>query len=79
MILGGWPNELLAVLSLDFPLLEAYFPAKFHPYFKPRREITSWLTPSDVQHSYFPEGAGLLVSGSPIFINGVLWAAGWPR
>jgi hypothetical protein len=76
VILGGWPNKLLAVLSLDFTLLGAYFPAKFHCYFKPRREITSWLTPSDVQHSYFPEGAGLLVLGSPAFINGILLAAG---
>ncbi len=76
VVSGGWPNELLAALSLDSPLLGAYFPAKLHWYFKPRQEITSWFTPSDVQHSSFPEVAALLVSGPPAFIDGVLSRSG---
>ncbi len=34
--------------------------------------IMSWFAPSDVQNSHFPEGAGLLVSGTPDFIDGIL-------
>ncbi len=64
------------MLSLDLPPLGAYIPAKFHWYFKPRREITSWFVPSDVQHSHFLEGAGLLVSGSSTFIDGMFLASG---
>ncbi len=60
------------MLSLDLPLLGAYFPTKLHWYFKPRGEITSWFAPTDVQNSHFPEGAGLMVSGSPAFIDGIL-------
>ncbi len=76
VVSGGWPKELLAALSLDLPLLGTYFPAKFYQYFKPRQKITSWFTPSDVQHSSFSEGAVLLVSGSPAFIDGVLSRSG---
>jgi hypothetical protein len=36
----------------------------------------SWFTTADVQHSSFPEGAALLVSGSPAFIDGALSRSG---
>jgi hypothetical protein len=72
VIAGGWPSELIAVLLLDLPLLGAYFPTKFHRYFKPRGVVTSWFAPSDVTHSTFPEGTGLLVLGSQTFTNGIL-------
>jgi hypothetical protein len=71
-MMSGWPSELIAVLLLNLPLLGTYFPTKFHQYFKPRGEVTLWFVPSDVNHSSFPEGTGLLVSGSASFIDRVL-------
>jgi hypothetical protein len=79
VISGGWPSELIAELLLDLPLLGAYFPAKFHRYFKLRGKFTPWFVPSDAKHSSFPEGTGLLVLGSSALINGILLGLGLTR
>ncbi len=71
LVAGSWPSDLIAARSLDFPLLGAYFPARYHRFIKPKGDITSWFTPSDVSSS-FPEGTGLLLSGSATFVDRVL-------
>ena len=71
LVAGSWPSDLIAARSLDLPILGAYFPARYHRFFKPKGVITSWFTPSDVPSS-LPEGTGLLLSGSATFVDGVL-------
>jgi hypothetical protein len=68
VVAGGWPSELIAVLSLGLILLGAYFPSKFHWYFKPKGGLTTWFVPSDVKSTVVPEEVGILVLGSPAFI-----------
>ena len=72
VVSGGWPNDLLAVLSLGLPLLGAYFPSKFHQYFKPRVEVLKWSVPSEVKKCQFSEGTVWLISGSRQFIDGII-------
>jgi hypothetical protein len=69
---GGWPSELMAIILLGLPLVGAYFPSRLHWYFKPKGGVTSWFVPSDVKTTVFPEGVGLLVSGSEGFIDGIM-------
>jgi len=73
---GGWPSALMAIISLRLPLIGAYFPPRFHRYFKPKCSVTSWFVPSDIKTTEFPEGVGLLVSGSKRFIDGIMRAVG---
>ncbi len=79
VVSGGWTSELLAILSLDLPLIGAYFPSRLHRYFKPKGGLTSWFVPSDVKTTVFPEGIGLLVSGSKRFIDGIIPDMGLTR
>ena len=67
---------MLAVLSLGPPLVGAYFPPRFHRYFKPTGCVTSWSTPSELNSSSLAAGVGLLVSGSKRFINGIMGTVG---
>jgi hypothetical protein len=76
VVAGGWPSALLAILSLGLPLVGAYFPSRFHCYFKPKGGVTSWFTPSALNTTSLPAGVGLLVSGSKRFINGIMGAVG---
>ena len=76
VVAGGWPSALLAILSLGLPLVGAYFPSRFHRYFKPKGGVTSWFTPSALNTTSLPAGVGLLVSGSKRFINGIMGAVG---
>ncbi len=72
VISGGWPSDLIAVLLLGLTRLGAYFPSKFHQYFKPKGGLTTWFAPSDVKRAVFPEEVGILVSSSPSFVSGIL-------
>jgi hypothetical protein len=69
----------MAIISLGLPLIGAYFPPRFHCYFKPKCGVTSWFVPSDIKTTVFPEGVGLLVSGSERFIDGIMKAVGPTR
>ena len=71
LVAESWPSELIAAKSLDLPILGAYFPARYHRFVKPKGNITSWFTPSDVP-SFYPEVTGLLLSGSATFVDGVI-------
>jgi hypothetical protein len=72
VVLGGWPSELMAIISLGLALVGAYVLSRFHQYFKPKGGVTSWFVPSDVKTIGLPEGVGLLVSGSKQFIKGII-------
>ena len=79
VVAGGWPSALLTILSLGLPLVGAYFPPRFHRYFKPKGGVTSWFTPSALKTTRLPAGVGLLVSGSERFINGIMGTVGPTR
>ena len=79
VVAGGWPSALLAILSLGLPLVGAYFPSRFHRYFKPKGGVTSRFTPSALNTTSLPAGVGLLVSGSERFINGIMGTVGPTR
>ncbi len=79
VVAGGWPSELIAVLSLCLTLLGAYFPSKFHRYFKPKGGLTTWFVPSDVKCTVVPEEVGILVLGSLAFICEILAKIGPTR
>ncbi len=72
VVAGGWPSALLAILSLGLPLVSAYFPSRFHRYFKPKGGVTAWSTPSALNTTSLPAGVGLLASGSARFIDGIM-------
>ena len=67
LVAGSWPSDLIAANLLNHP----YFPARYHRFIKPKGDVTSWFTPSDVTSS-FPEGGGLFLSGSATFVDRVL-------
>ena len=79
VVAGGWPSALLAILSLGLPLVGAYFPPRFHRYFKPKGGVTSWFTPSELTSTRLPAGVGLLVSGSARFVDGIMGTVGPTR
>jgi hypothetical protein len=79
VVAGAWPSALLAILSLSLPLVGAYFPPRFHRYFKPKGGVTSWFTPSELNTPRLPAGVGLLVSGSERFIDVIMGTVGPTR
>ena len=79
VVAGGWPSALMAIISLGLPLVGAYFPPRFHRYFKPKGGVTSWFTPSALNTTRLPAGVGLLVSGSERFIDGIMGTVGPTR
>ena len=79
VVAGGWPSAFMAIISLGLPLVGAYFPPKFHRYFKLKGGVTSWFTPSALKTTRLPEGVGLLLSGSEQFINGIMGTVGPTR
>lgn len=64
-----WPSALISVLALDLPLDAAYFPARFHQYFKPRDNVISWQAPNLFTAALMPVGTGLLLAGSVEFLE----------
>ena len=43
VVAGDWPGALVSLLCLNLKVEGAFFPAKFHRYFKPSKdEITQW-------------------------------------
>ena len=76
----GWPSALMAIVLLGLPLVGAYFPSRFHRYFKPSKSgVTAWFTPSALNTDSLPEGVGLVVSGSERFIDGIMGTVGPTR
>jgi hypothetical protein len=41
VVSGGWPSELMAIISLGLALVGAYFLSRFHQYFKPKGSVNS--------------------------------------
>ena len=67
-----WPSALISVLALDFPIVAAFFPARFHRYFKPRNDFMTWNATSLFLATLIPTGVCLLLSGSVDFVERVL-------
>jgi len=67
-----WPSALISVLALDLPIVAAYFPVRFHWYFKPRNKFMTWHATSLFTAALVPAGVGLLLSGSLGFLERTL-------
>ena len=60
------------MLALDLPIVAAFFPARFHRYFKPRHDFMTWNTTSLFKAALVPTGVCLLLSGSVGFLERIL-------
>ena len=67
-----WPSALISVLALDLPIVAAFFPARFHRYFKPRNDFMTWNATSLFTAALIPTGVCLLLSGSVGFLERTL-------
>ena len=67
-----WPSALISVSALDLPIVAAFFPARFHRYFKPRNDVMTWNTTSLFKAALVPTGVCLLLSGSVDFLERIL-------
>ena len=77
IIAAQWPSWLVALSALELPIQEAYFPAAYHSYFKPKNPNYAWKSPLDVLRAPFDDEAIYLVSGAVQFVRKLLpWFAG---
>ena len=67
-----WPGALISVLALDLTIDAAYFPPRFHRYFKPRENVMPWQAPSSFTAALMPVGSALLLSGTVEFLERIL-------
>ena len=77
IVAAQWPSWLVALSSLDSPFQEAYFPAVYHRYLKPKDLNYSWKTPLDVLRAPIDAEAIYLVLGDVRFVHKLHpWLAG---
>jgi hypothetical protein len=77
IIAAQWPSWLVALSALDIPIQEAYFPAVYHSYFKPKNLNYTWKTPLDVLRAPIDDDAIYLVLGAVQFVRKLRpWFAG---
>ena len=69
IISGGWPSALISVLALGLPLKAAYFPSRFHQYFKPsKHQIMAWSSPLDFTSTTNLGKVCFVISGTVKFL-----------
>ena len=77
IIAAQWPCWLVALSALNLPIQEAYFPARYHTYFKPKNSNYVCKTPLDVLLVPIDDDAIYLVSGTAQFVHKLRqWFAG---
>jgi hypothetical protein len=69
VIAAQWPSWLVTTIALDIPIQEAYFPSKYHRYFKSKNENSTWMTPLDLSSTSVDNRAVYLVSGAVKFVQ----------
>ena len=69
IIAAQWPCWLVVLFALDIPIQEAYFPADYHSYFKPKNGSYTWKTPLELLRAPIDDEAIYLVSGTVQFVN----------
>ena len=74
VIAENWPSWLVMVIALDIPIQAGYFPSAYHCYFKPKYEISQWMSVTDLVGRPVDGSITYLVSGSLTF---VLKLASW--
>jgi hypothetical protein len=48
VVAGDWPGSLISLLALNLPIRGAFFPVRFHEYFKSSKyQVTSWKSVAD--------------------------------
>ena len=73
IISGGWPSALISVLALGLPLKAAYFPSRFHQYFKPsKHQIMAWSSPLDFTSTTNLGKVCFVISGTVSFLRSIL-------
>ena len=77
IIAAQWPGWLVALIALVIPIQEAYFPAAYHSFFKPKNGNYTWKTPLELLCAPRDNKAIYLVSGAVQFARKLLpWFAG---
>ena len=77
IIAAQWPGWLVALIALGIPIQEAYFPAVYHSFFKPKNVNYTWKTPLDLLCAPRDDEAIYLVLGAVQFVRKLLpWFAG---
>jgi hypothetical protein len=72
VVLQGWPSCLITLLSFRLSITAAFFPCKWHWYFKPKHNVKPWL-PLDAFTTTILEGkAILIVMGDSSFLEATL-------
>ena len=71
VVARDWPGSLISLLALNLPIQGAFFPVRFHEYFKSSKyQVTSWKSVADYTTQIF------LLSGGVFFLKRVLGLLG---
>jgi hypothetical protein len=77
VIAGDWPGSLILLLALNLPIQEAFFPVRFHDYFKSSKyQVTSWKSVADFHGPEDYTTQIFLLSGEVSFLKRVLGLLG---
>ena len=68
VIAENWPSWLVMVIALGIPMQAAYFSPAYHCYFKPKNEISPWMSVKDLVGTTVDPSLTYLVSGSLNFV-----------
>jgi hypothetical protein len=70
---GDWPGSLILLLALNLPIQGAFFPVRFHAYFKSSKyQVTSWKPVADFHGPGNDTTPIYLLSGGVPFLKRVL-------
>ena len=73
VVAGDWPGFLILLLALNLPIQGAFFPARFHEYFKSfKYQVTSWHSVADFHGPGNNTTPIFLLSGGVTFLQRVL-------
>ena len=73
VVAGDWPGSLISLLALNLPIQGAFFPARFHEYFKSSKyQVISWKSVADFHGTGNDTTPIFLLSGVFTFLKQVL-------
>ena len=77
VVAGDWPGSLISLLALNLPIQGAFFPVRFHDYFKSSKyQVTSWKSVADFSHPEDYTTQIFLLSGGVSFLKRLLGVFG---
>ena len=72
VIAANWPSWLVSLIALGLPVQGAFFPARYHCYFKSKNPLSLWMPTLDLFQALVDCSAVYLVSGTVSFVRSLL-------